>query len=124
MIVVALVFCSLLAALALFQVALIAGAPLGQFAWGGQDVVLPRNKRLGSVVSIVLYALFAYLALEKERYAGGDEPAIVSIAMWVIAGYLVLGIALNALSRSRRERIMMVPVSVALAGLALVLALS
>jgi hypothetical protein len=43
--------------------------------------------------------------------------------MWVIAGYLVLGIALNALSRSRRERIMMVPVSVALAGLALVLAL-
>jgi hypothetical protein len=123
MILVALVFCAVLTALALFQGALIAGAPLGRLAWGGQDAVLPRNKRVGSGISIVLYAGFAFVALQKARSVDA-EPAFISIAMWVIAGYLVLGIAMNALSRSRPERFTMVPVTAALAVLALVLAVS
>ncbi len=60
-------FCAILAALAVFQVALIAGAPLGHLAWGGQDRVLPRTKRAGSVVSVVLYAAFALLAVGAGR---------------------------------------------------------
>jgi hypothetical protein len=35
MTVVTVLFCSLLAALAVFQACLIAGLPLGHFAWGG-----------------------------------------------------------------------------------------
>src|ERR671917_227371 len=54
----------LLAALAVFQTALICGAPLGRFAWGGQHVVLPSRLRIGSAVSLVLYALFALLVLQ------------------------------------------------------------
>ncbi|WP_241971264.1 hypothetical protein [Microcella alkaliphila] len=61
----ALAFVALMAALALFQLALIAGAPLGHFAWGGQDRVLPTAKRIGSVVSILLYALFAVVVLQR-----------------------------------------------------------
>lgn len=116
---VAVLFCVLLAALAVFQVALIAGAPWGRFAWGGQDAVLPRSKRVGSVVSVALYALFCVVALLSD---GGDEPLVVSIAMWVIAVYLTLGIALNAVSRSRPERFTMTPVAALLAGLAIALA--
>ena len=37
--------CILMAALAVFQAALIAGAPLGRFAWGGQHDVLPAKLR-------------------------------------------------------------------------------
>ena len=43
---------------------LVAGAPLGRFAWGGQHEVLPTGHRIGSVVSIALYAGFAVLILQ------------------------------------------------------------
>ena len=61
---VAVVGASLLGGLAVFQVLLIAGAPLGRFAWGGQNAVLPARLRIGSAVSIVLYAVFAVLMLQ------------------------------------------------------------
>ena len=125
MLLLAVVFCALLAALAVFQAALIGGAPLGEFAWGGQHRVLPRRLRIGSVVSIVLYAVFAVVALAKagvlELFPG---TPVVDVAMWVIAGYLVLGIPLNAISRSRKERFVMTPTVLVLAALAITIAAS
>lgn len=117
-------FAVLLAALAAFQIALLAGAPLGRLAWGGKDRVLPRAKRIGSAVAIVLYAGFAVLALVRAGAIGdvGDALPVV-IAMWVVFGYLVLGIGLNALSRSPQERYVMTPVALLLAILAFVVAL-
>ena len=120
----AVVFCLLLAALAVFQAALIAGAPLGEYAWGGQHRVLPRRLRIGSVVSIVLYLLFALIALAKAGVVHlFPGTPVVDIAMWGIAGYLALGIPLNAISRSRKERFVMTPTVVVLAGLAITLAI-
>ena len=55
----------ILAALAVFQLALALGAPLGRFAWGGQHRVLPTGLRVGSLVSIVVYAVIVVLALDK-----------------------------------------------------------
>ena len=60
----AVVALTLLAALAVFQGLLVAGQPLGRFAWGGQHEVLPPNLRIGSAVSIALYAAFAVLILQ------------------------------------------------------------
>ncbi|MBN9607288.1 MAG: hypothetical protein J0G30_11820 [Actinomycetales bacterium] len=120
----AVVFTVLLALLAVFQIALIAGAPIGRFAWGGQDRVLDPRKRVSSVVAVVLYVGFAVLALTRAGVlfdAGQALPVV--IAMWVVFGYLVLGVLLNALSRSRAERFVMTPVSLLLAILALVVAL-
>lgn len=115
--------CLLLAGLAAFQCALIAGAPLGRMAWGGQHRVLPSNLRIGSAISIGLYALFAYAALAK---AGLAPPSITysftSVTMWVMTAYFALGVLMNGSSRSKPERLVMTPVSVALAVLYLVLA--
>ena len=58
-----------LAALAVFQLALIAGAPLGRFAWGGQNRVLPVGFRVGSAISIVLYAVFGLILLQRAGLA-------------------------------------------------------
>ncbi|WP_150308067.1 hypothetical protein [Planctomonas psychrotolerans] len=122
----AVVFCGILALLAVFQLALIAGAPLGRFAWGGQDEVLPRGKRVGSVTSIALYVVFALVAVQRAGLAevlpGGD--AVARVAMWVLTAYFALGIVLNGMSRSTAERWTMTPVCVVLAALALVLAMS
>jgi hypothetical protein len=120
-------FTAILTALAAFQVALVAGAPLGHFAWGGQDRVLPRDKRTGSVVAVLLYAGFALLGLERSGAvdllpAGADT--IVRIAMWVVAAYLAVGILLNLASRSKPERYVMGPIAAVLAALGFVLALA
>jgi len=116
--------CALLAGLTVFQVALIAGAPLGRLAWGGQHRVLPAKLRIGSALSIAVYALFAYAALAK---AGFVLPLVsesfTSITVWVMTAYFALGVLMNGISRSKPERLVMTPTTLALAATYLVLAL-
>lgn len=121
----AIAFTVIMVGLAVFQVALIAGAPIGHFAWGGQDRVLPRAKRIGSATSLVLYALFAGVVLQRAglvRLVPVD--AVVDVGVWVLVGYFALGIVMNAMSRSKPERWTMVPVCVALTGLTVIVALA
>jgi hypothetical protein len=116
--------CTILAALAAFQAALIAGAPIGRFAWGGQHDVLPPRLRVGSAVSIVLYAAFALVILERAGLATiFGSPGFVQVACWVLFGYFTLGILMNGISRSKPERNTMAPVSLVLAALVLLVAL-
>jgi hypothetical protein len=111
--------CVLLAGLAVFQGLLVAGAPLGRFAWGGQHRVLPTGLRIGSVASIASYVLIAVVCVAAARQATG----VADVAIWVLAGYFLLGIGLNAVSRSRPERLVMTPVVLALTVCCLVIAL-
>jgi hypothetical protein len=121
----AVTFCVLMVGLIVFQAALIAGAPLGHFAWGGQDRVLPVRKRLGSATSIGLYLIFGVLVLQRAGLAEVIPwPGFVSIATWVLAGYFLLGIVLNGASRSKPERWTMAPLCAVLAGLTILVALS
>jgi hypothetical protein len=121
----ALVAAAVLAALAVFQISLIAGAPLGLLAWGGQHKVLPPRLRLGSAVSIALYGLFAYVALARAGLAAPFVSAsFTDVAAWVLTGYFALGVVMNGISRSRPERLAMTPTALALALLYLALSLS
>jgi len=114
----------LLGLLTIFQLALIAGAPLGHFAWGGQSRVLSTKLRIGSVVSIVLYAIIAVILLERAGVTQlFNAPQFLQVATWVIFAYFALGIFLNAVSRSKPERYTMTPVVLVLAVLSLVVAL-
>ncbi|TFV65185.1 UNVERIFIED_ORG: hypothetical protein E4P37_10790 [Bacillus sp. AZ43] len=112
-----------LAGLAVFQLLLVAGRPWGRFAWGGQHEVLPPRLRIGSVVSLVVYAVIAAVVLQAGGRAELLPGGFVEVGIWVITGYFVLGIALNAMSRSRPERLVMTPVAALLAGCCLVVAL-
>jgi hypothetical protein len=112
-----------LLALAVFQVALIAGAPIGRFAWGGQHDVLPSKLRIGSAVSIVLYALFAIVLLDRADVIEVLPDVVSTVGTWVLVGYFALGIVLNGISRSKPERNLMAPVSLVLAVLSLLVAL-
>ncbi len=115
---------AVLGALAVFQVSLIAGAPLGHLAWGGQHRILPRNLRIGSAVSLALYGIFAYVAL---AWAGLAAPLIsgtfTDVSAWVLTAYFAVGVVMNGISRSRPERLTMTPVALVLALLYLVLSL-
>jgi NO-binding membrane sensor protein with MHYT domain len=120
----AILFCATLALLALFQAALAAGAPLGRFAWGGQQRRLSTRLRIGSLVAIGIYAFFGLIALERVALIQSmPHPSIASIGIWVIAGYMALGVVMNAISRSKAERYTMTPLALVLLGLGILVAL-
>ena len=120
----ALILTVLLALLAVFQLALAAGAPWGRLAWGGQSVVLPRRLRIGSVLSVVIYAVIAVVELDRAGVIDLLPDVIVRVAAWVVFGYFCLGIVLNAISRSKPERFTMVPVTLVLAVLSFLVAIA
>ena len=119
----ALALTAILAALAIFQLALALGAPWGRLAWGGQHRVLPARLRIGSAASILIYALIAPIAWARVGVIDVFPEGFSVIAMWVVFGYFVLGILLNAISRSRPERLVMVPVTIVLSVLSFFIAL-
>lgn len=115
----------LLGALSIFQLALLVGAPLGRFAWGGAHRVLPVKLRAGSGFALLLYALFAALITSASGlWVVIDQPTIVAVGLWVTAAYMTLGVAMNAISRSKPERFVMTPTAFVLAVCFYVLALS
>jgi hypothetical protein len=121
--IVALAGTALLGCLAVFQALLVAGAPLGRLAWGGQHVVLPAGLRIGSAVSIAVYGVIALVMLQAAGVLTVVPRGLVEVATWVLTAYFALGVALNAASRSRPERVVMTPVALLLAVVSLVLAL-
>ena len=112
-----------LALIAVLQVALALGAPLGHFAWGGQHRVLPARLRIGSLVSILIYAVIALLAWERVRAIDLLPNGVAEVGMWVVFAYFVLGIFMNAISRSKPERFTMVPVTLVLTALSFLVAM-
>ena len=116
--------CLVLGVLAVFQGALVLGAPLGRFAWGGQHRVLPVSLRTGSLFSIAIYALIAAVVLSRaQALSPGLPESVVGIAIWVVAAYFFLGIGLNLASKSKAERSVMPAVSAVLCVLCVIVAL-
>ena len=115
--------CTVLAGLAIFQGALIGGASLGRLAWGGQHDVLPTGLKVGSAVSIILYALFGYAAVAKAALVPPlVSESFTSVSIWVLTAYFALGVIMNGISRSKPERLIMTPIALVLAALYLILA--
>ena len=124
MVVAALVAASLIGVVIAFQVALAAGAPWGAAAWGGRAAGrLPAGLRLASVAAAVPLAALGWVILAAAEVA--PEPLPVSWLRpltWGAAAYFALGMLLNAVSRSRPERIW-APISAVVAACCVVVAL-
>jgi hypothetical protein len=112
-----------LAGLVCFQLLLAAGRPLGHYAWGGANRVLTPPLRIASVVAIVIYVLAGLIILEAanitDLVASADLPRT---AAWVLAAFFALGVVMNAISRSTKERRMAL-VALVLSALHVVVAL-
>lgn len=105
----------------IFQLLLIFGKPWGEYAWGGQNKVLPTKLRAASASSILLYMIFAWVIL---AWAGviviSASRAWLYTGMWILTLYFATGVFLNLATRSKKERRVMVPVTATLAILYLV----
>jgi hypothetical protein len=108
-----------------FHAALIAGAPWGELTLGGRwQGRLPPAGRVLSAISLLLLASFGFIV---TTHAGLTFFPLLSRSrwlIWLVVVVLVVGVFANAVTRSRRERLVWLPVVVAMLLLALIVALT
>jgi hypothetical protein len=111
--------------IAVFQVALALGAPLGHAAWGGKQARLPTRLRIGSAVAVVIWILAALIVLGRADFEISLFPdAVERWGTWILVGLLPVGALMNVASSSRWERFLWSPFALTLAILTLVVALN
>ncbi|MFL5354265.1 hypothetical protein [Archangium sp.] len=94
---------------ALFQVALALGAPLGAAAWGGAERVLSPEHRVGSGVAALILCLSALIVCGRagllKRTPGWMR--LFRAGTWVLAAQMALNTLANLASASPWERYLM-----------------
>jgi hypothetical protein len=110
---------------ALFELSLGLGAPLGRAAWGGYHTYLPTGLRIASVAAVFFWLLMALMVLRRGGYRVPPFTFQASrIGTWVLVGLLSLGVLMNAASGSGWERYLQAPITAILAVLCFIVARS
>ena len=82
----AIVAAALLVVLIGFQIGLALGAPWGKLAWGGRHRILPAPLRMGSGLSIVIYALIALILLSRADVVQVFGATAATVLTWIVTG--------------------------------------
>jgi hypothetical protein len=109
-----------------FQVALVAGAPWGEYTMGGRNAGrLPRSLRAGAAVSaVIMLAQAGHYLAQAGLLPPLLNPTANGVVNWIWFGFTVLGVIVNAISRSKKERNIWVPVLLVSAVCTLLVALN
>ena len=88
------------------------GLPLGEFTMGGQHKILPKKFRVMAVISVAIQ-IFAMIIILQ---AGGFISMWLSFKLtkyicFFFAVYLSLNTIMNMISKSRKEKYVMTPLS-------------
>ena len=102
----------LLLGVAVMEVLLIFGLPLGEFTMGGRYKVLPPMFRLFAASSIILQLFGAAMLLQCSGlmnmwFAG----KVTKIICFVFAGFFAVNTIMNFISPSKKEKYVMTPLA-------------
>ena len=109
----------LFSGLSAFEIALAAGVPWGAAAFGGASAVLEPALRVTAGVFAVVWAAAALIVLRRAGHAvwAPLPRRALPVAVWVLAGYMALGVLINSISPSPIERAIWVPATIAMSAL-------
>ena len=98
--------------IAIMTVLVACGLPLGEFTMGGQHKILPNKLRVAAVISVAIQ-IFAMIIILQ---AGGFISLWLSFKVtkyicFFFAAYLSLNTIMNMISKSRKEKYVMTPLS-------------
>lgn len=104
---IAIVAATLLGVIAIFQLALAAGAPWGAASWGGRHPgKLPTGYRIGSAIAgLFFYPVVALVVLDAAGVVGDQADNGGGAGLWVFTGLFGLSTVINLISPSKVERI-------------------
>jgi hypothetical protein len=121
----AIVFAGWIAAVALFQLALAAGAPWGEYAMGGAfPGAFPPAMRLAALVQVPILGVVALVVLARAGLVLPGWARISRVLVWVVVGLLAVSVVLNLITPSYLERLIWAPVALLLFLASLRVALS
>ena len=101
----------------LFQLALVLGAPLGEYTMGGQTKgKLPVQGRIAAGVSIIVLVVMAQalLAIHGTGLFVNLPTSLIEFLKWFTFGYAILRFIMNWITRSQKERMVWGPVATVL----------
>jgi hypothetical protein len=111
--------------MAIFQILLAVGSPLGHAAFGGANAVLPARLRAASAMSALLFFAAFYVVLARVGLIGlSSESAPVRVGIWVFVAIFGLSTLTNTASRSRWERFLMAAIGLVLTACCVIVALA
>ena len=102
----------LLLAVAVMEILLIFGLPLGEFTMGGRYKVLPPMYRVFAATSVILQLFGAAMILQggglmNMWFAG----KVIKIICFVFAGFFAVNTVMNIISPSKKEKYVMTPLA-------------
>jgi len=101
--------------ISVIQLLLALGLPLGKLAYGGKYEKLPTNMRIMSFVAIGIFTLGSISVLERAGIITiFNNPIFTLVVVWIMAIYLAFNTLLNAISKSKQEKLIMTPLSLIL----------
>ena len=87
----------------ILYIALLFGAPLGEYAMGGAHKILPHKNRVMIAISIPIQAFGIIVLLQKGGIISiGLPESLLTISCYIFAIYLTLNVFMNAFSRSSK----------------------
>jgi hypothetical protein len=108
-----------------FQVALAAGAPWGEYAMGGRiPGRFPPPMRVAAVVQAVVLSLLALVVLDAAGLVALGWTAALPWLIWAPVVVSAISAAMNAITPSRVERRLWLPVGLVLLVSSLAVALA
>lgn len=93
-------------ATALFQIAIVLGAPLGEYSYGGRTPgKLPSRYRVSSVVSAALLtAISGHYLANLGLLSPLISTNLFDVVNWILVGFAALAALLNNITRSKKEK--------------------
>ena len=124
LIIAAIIACVLFFLLSIFQLLLAIGLPFGRVAYGGKYEKLPNNLRIMSLIAVVIFIFGIFIILEQGKIITVfNNELLTTIVVWILAVYLTLNTLMNAVSKSQSEKLIMTPISFAIAVCCYILAI-
>ena len=98
--------------LTVLNLLIIFGAPLGEFTMGGKYKILQSEMKIPAIISLCMQIFAIIIVLQ----AGGVinlwfSKNVTRIICYVYSGYLIINTFMNLISKSKKEKYIMTPLS-------------
>mgnify|MGYP006890191931 CR=1 FL=1 len=98
-----------------FQIMLISGMPLGEYAMGGKyPGKFPLRIRIAAIFQSIILLFFAFIVLVRAEIIFIQYLEFSKIGIWFVFAFSVIASVLNIITPSKKERKVWAPVSVIL----------
>ncbi len=92
------------------------GAPLGEFAMGGQQKILIGNSRIACGVAVLVQGIAIFVLLQLGGVFSIGLPSSIAKGLgYFFSFYLVINVFMNFISKSKKEKAVMTPISAIIA---------